>query len=357
VKVKVSYFRLRAVLVINRAVFMITVGAIVGFSSSTISSAPNPQCIFDPSGYFYLTGELPQPFEEFDNITLLEKNDGSDGAPAQGLYTRSQVYKFDALKRDEGSFEFTTATLNGVSYLFTGRFKYSCIFEASDALRKQPGPIAAEGKLLKLVNGAKAGEASVQFTYSPKPRAVENNVNAPYPSGRTDLFYAVLNGDLKQIRTLLMNGAGVNVRDREGMTPLALDIRSVPDDAKALVIARMLIAAGANVNLKDKTNTTPLMHAVYLFEDRHGEMVKLLLKAGADANAADDYGTTVLIHAIHAASQEAALIKNVMALIHAGARVNARNKLGQTALSIAVEAEDDNLIKRLKEAGARPAVE
>jgi hypothetical protein len=330
---------------------MITAGAIMALGASSTSGS---QCIFDPSGYFYPTGKLPQPFEEFDNITLREKSDGSEGAPAQGLYTRSEAYKFDALKRDEGSFEFTTATVNGVSYLFTGRFKYSCIFEEFDALREQAGVIAAEGKLLKLVNGAKVAETSVQFTYSPKPRDAQNKVNAPYPSGRTDLFYAVLKSDLENIRALLMKGAGVNVRDKEGMTPLALDIRLVPDDAKAVVIARMLIAAGADVNLKDKTETTPLMRAVYQFEDRNGEMVKLLLKAGADANAADDYGTTVLMHAIHAATQEAALIKNVRALIRASAQVNARNKLGQTALSIAIADEDDNLIKLLKEAGARP---
>jgi len=345
----VSYFRFHGLLLIICAVFMITAGAVVGLGASATSGS---QCIFDPSGYFYPMEKLAQPFEEFDNITLREEKDG--GAPGQGLYTRSQVYKFDSIKRDAGSFEFSTATVDGVSYLFTGRFNYPCIFEEFDALREEAGAIAAEGKLLKLVNGAKVAETSVRFTYSAKARAAQNNVNAPYPSGRTDLFYAVLKGDLENIRALLMKGAGVNVRDREGMTPLALDIRSVPDEAKAVVIARMLIAAGADVNLKDKTETTPLMRAVYQFEDRSGEMVKLLLKAGADANAADDYGTTVLMHAIHAATQEAALIKNVRALIRAGAQVNARNKLGQTALSIAVEDKDDNLIKLLKEAGARP---
>jgi ankyrin repeat protein len=80
----------------------------------------------------------------------------------------------------------------------------------------------------------------------------------------------------------------------------------------------------------------------------------VLLEAGADANAADNYGTTVLMHAVHAANQEAALIKNVRALIRAGAQVNARNKLGQTALSIAVEAQNGDLVNLLKQAGARP---
>lgn len=350
-----NYFRLRARLLINCAVFMITAGAVVGFSASISSTSPHPQCIFDPSGYFYPTGKLPQPFDEFDNITLRGTGGvGGGGTQGQGFYTRGQVYKFDAIKRDEGSFEFTTATIDGVSYSFIGQFKYTCIFEEFDALHNKPGAIAVEGKLLKLVDGAKVAETLVQFTYSPKPRALQNNVNAPYPSGRTELFYAVRRGDLVAVRALLERGADVNVRDKEGTTPLAFDISSVPDNAKALAIAGMLIRAGANVNLKDKSETTPLKLAVYQFEDRDGELVKLLLEAGADANAADDYGTTVLMHAIHAANQEAALIKNVRALILAGAQVNARNKLGQTALSIAAEDKNDKLIKLLKEAGARP---
>jgi ankyrin repeat protein len=331
---------------------MITADAIVGFSSPASLPAPNPQCIFDPRGYFYPTGKLPQPFEEFDNITLLETPRSVDSTPGQGLYARGQVYKFDAIKSDAGSFEFLTVAVNGVSYSFSGKFKYSCIFEEFYALHDSAGAIVAEGKLLKLVNGAKVAETSVQLTYSPKSRALQGNVNALYPSGRTELFYAVQRGDLAAIRDLLKRGADINVRDNEGTTPLAFNISSVSDQSKVLAIARMLIAAGAEVNLKDKTETTPLKLAVYQFEDHDGELVKLLLKAGADANAADDYGTTVLMHAVHAANQEAALIKNVRALILAGAQVNARNKLGQTALSIAAEDKNDNLIELLKKAGA-----
>ncbi|HKQ53848.1 MAG TPA: ankyrin repeat domain-containing protein [Pyrinomonadaceae bacterium] len=337
--------------------FLLLLITCVGVPIYAHASAPPPQCIFDPSGYFYPAGKLPQPFEEFDHLTLWEKRDDDDAedSPAQGVYTTlGRAYRFDAIKYSGGSFEFTTDAVNGVSYSFTGQFKYPCIFEEFHALGKRQGAIAAEGKLLKLSDGKTVAETLVQLTYSPKPSGSQNDLNAPYPSGRTDLFYAVRNGDLANIRDLLARGADVNVRDKGGMTPLALDIDEVPDEATATAIAKTLIAAGADVNLKDKTDTTPLQLAVYQFEDRKGELVRVLLEAGADANAADDYGTTVLMHAVHAANQEAALIKNVRALIRARADVNARNKLGQTALSIAAEDENAALVSLLKQAGARP---
>jgi ankyrin repeat protein len=340
---------------ITCAVLTIYASASAGRSASVSPHLPTPQCIFDPSGYFYAAGKLPQPFEEFDHLTLLEKRDDDEDSTGQGLYTgQGRVYRFDALKSSAGSFEFTTEAVNGVSYSFTGQFKYPCIFEEFDALSEKAGAIAAEGRLLKLVDGRTVAETLAQLTYSPKPSASRNAPNARYPSGRTELFYAVRKGDLERISDLLARGADVNARDREGVTPLAFDIDTVPDHATATAIARTLIGAGADVNLKDEMETTPLKLAVYQFEDRKGDLVRVLLEAGADANAADDYGTTVLMHAVHAANQEAALIKNVRALIRAGAEVNARNNLGQTALSIASEAQNDALINLLKQAGARP---
>src|SRR5215213_5188042 len=164
------------------SLFLITCAALtIHASASVLPLQPTPQCVFDPSGYFYPAGKLPQSFEEFDHLTLWDKRDNEKDSPGQGLSTaRGQLYKFDAIKQSGGSFEFTTDVVNGVGYSFTGQFKYPCIFEEFDVFSKKPGGIAVEGKLLKLVDGKTVAETLVQLTYSPKLSASQDDPNAPY---------------------------------------------------------------------------------------------------------------------------------------------------------------------------------
>ncbi len=352
VKMRKVFFRLRAAFLVKVGVVFITSISIGSVDAFVSYSMPPIQCPHDPSGYFYAKAKMPPTFEDFSHIAFRYKRSYDDAD--HRLYTnRGSVYKFAAVKWVDSSFEFTTAAVKGVRYSFTGRCYYVCIFEEFHADRK-PGDIAAEGNLIKFVDDKKVAETQVQFVYAPKPRTSKNDVNTPYPSGRTDLFYAVQKGDIARVRNLLGRGVNLNVRDKRGQTALAFGIDSLPDRARMLEIATILIAAGADVNLKDMTETTPLMLAVYEFEDKRGELVNLLLKAGADPNAKDDYDTTALMHAVHGATQVEELITNVKQMIRAGAQVNARNKLGQTALSIAIEAQKDDLIMLLKEAGAKP---
>lgn len=349
---KMKFLRLRANFAIRLVILCLSAFVSVGAAASP--GSPEPLCIFDPSGYFYAKQKLSEPFEDFDHLTLWQTSNERSGPANQGLYTnRGEVYNFDSIESSDSSFTFVTDTVNGVSYSYTGHFQYYCIFEEFTALYEAPGIVAAEGTLVKLVKSEKVAETPLLLFYSPKPHALKDDVNASYPSGRTELFYAIRKTDIPKVSDLLKRGARVNVKDNEGATPLTFDIQSVAPP-NALTIARMLIAAGADVNLKNKRQTTALKLAVYQFEDKEGDLVKLLLSAGADVNAADDFGTTVLMHAVNAANAEAALIKNVGALIRAGAQVNARNKLGQSPLSIAIASRNTRQIQLLEQAGAKP---
>ena len=339
-----SRFRgIRAISLVSRMMLIIAASAIV-FPHKAVS-----QCPFDPSGYFYAKETPTVGFEDFDHLTLWDKREKSDPSPRPGVYTRlGEVYEFRVLQN--WPFEFTTATVNGISYSFTGKFRMVCIFE--EEVRAHPDEVFAEGQMLKFENGEKIAESPVRFTYSPKLRKLKDDVNGLYPSGRTDLIYAVIEKDITKLRDLLARGAKVNVRDESGKTALAY-IRNSSENAQALEIARALIAAGAYVNLKDSIGMTVLMDAAYKYGDKDGKLLKMLLAAGAEANAKDNYGTTVLMHAVHAATVDSALISNVKTLIRAKARVNKRNSLGQTALSIAIKSKGKELINVLKRAGAR----
>jgi uncharacterized protein len=313
------------------------------------TSEVHAQCAFNPSGHFYSKISLPAEFADFDHLTLWESKNEPDVSLRPGLYTRAQLFGFARTNRI-APFEFSTAQLNGTSYSFSGSFHLVCIFE--EEFRRHAGEVFLEGKLVKLENGRQVAETPVQFLYSPVLRDAPPNVNARFPSGRTELFYVTVEENFSRMRTLLSQGANPNLADDAGKTPLIAAIKFV-DDEKAGTAVQILISGGADVNIADQRGMTPLMYAGYLFEDKRGTVVSKLLAAHANVNAADADGTTVLMHVIHGATQVAALIRNVSAIVQAGADVNARNSLGQTALSIAQSEEDEKIIALLKRAGAK----
>src|SRR5262245_851364 len=89
-------------------------------------------------------------------------------------------------------------------------------------------------------------------------------------------------------------------------------------------VVKKLLASGANVNMKTKDGSTPLINASL---NGHTEVVKALLGAGADINAKDMASRTALLQAARYVH-----IETMEALIAAGADVNAKNNDGRTAV-------------------------
>ncbi|KAL2078560.1 hypothetical protein ACEWY4_026245 [Coilia grayii] len=102
--------------------------------------------------------------------------------------------------------------------------------------------------------------------------------------GCTALHWTTDGGHLPILEHILQDGGKVDVRDRvSNWTPL-MRVSAVSGDAK---MAAVLIRAGADVNVRDRDGKTPLMVAVL---NNHEELVKLLLENGADRQAKNKFG-------------------------------------------------------------------
>lgn len=151
------------------------------------------------------------------------------------------------------------------------------------------------------------------------------------------------------LKMLIGAGASIDVVIVNQWTPLTMVVNQFKT-AAALQIIRLLINEGANVNYKNKDGMTPLMLAVK--NSTMGcseEVVKMLLINGkADVDARTKLGDTALLFAvmnygIHSSK------KTIKMLLAAGADVTIENHAGLTAWSIAEKfpAVDSKRLRRM----------
>lgn len=139
----------------------------------------------------------------------------------------------------------------------------------------------------------------------------------------TELFNAVLAGDVAKVSGLLKSGADCNTTNDEGASLLMLAA-----GAGHLAMVDMLLMAGAKVDATDARGWTPLMKALFNYEQNRGfpDVVSSLIDAGADIEHQVSYGTRPLM--IAAGYGEAAVVDVLLA---AGADTGAMNEGGRTA--------------------------
>lgn len=198
------------------------------------------------------------------------------------------------------------------------------------------------------------------------------DVNARSRDGLTPLIMASLKGKTAVVELLVEHGADVNAQDNNGWTPLAyaLDRSTVSAIVKRLkykfrsmssdqavfmhysylapkfdnIIAKLLISNGADVTHIYALDMTPLLSAVFSGND---EIVELLLTKGANVNEKDSDGYSPLMCA---AMQGYSNI--VKLLIEHGADVNSTNNYGISVLTMASGKKDPSTMQLLRDKGA-----
>jgi ankyrin repeat protein len=189
--------------------------------------------------------------------------------------------------------------------------------------------VSRVGNLLRLV-GVLAATAVLAAATSPPSSTIAD---------------AAMKGDLAKVRTLISEGASVNVAQGDGMT--ALHWAAERGDA---AMAEVLIRSHASLRAVTRIGGYTPLHIAS--KSGNAAVVKALLQAGSDPNAMTAAGASALHLAAGAGNSEA-----VTALLDRGANVNAREaEWGQTPLIFAAEYNRAAAVRVLLKRGADASI-
>jgi len=143
-------------------------------SFETVDEPPMPKTLkdeaetkFDAEGYYYISGDVPKGFEDFENFNVTNKNYKSEDeaeygkliAP-EGYVQTKKEFKFRKISIGNGQIQFETERIKGISYTFSGQFTETrnFIYLESEAVEK-----VLEGNLIKKRSGKKIAETQAAF--------------------------------------------------------------------------------------------------------------------------------------------------------------------------------------------------
>lgn len=121
---------------------------------------------FYPDGDYYLIGDLPKAFRDFDYLTVnankheAEKDGTSSWKPmvTEGFIFTKTKFKFVRISINNRQISFETEKVNGVSYKFTG------VYPKEDfSLNDGEDYIALQGRLTKFKDGKKIATIKAKF--------------------------------------------------------------------------------------------------------------------------------------------------------------------------------------------------
>jgi ankyrin repeat protein len=180
---------------------------------------------------------------------------------------------------------------------------------------------------------------------------VESGVDVNYQDpqyGSTALMLACNYGFIEMAKFLLDNGAKVNIQAQNGATALTGAAQ------QSLELVKLLLDKKADVRLKTEEGNTAFTYSIMgvLSGSMTTEVAELLLEKGANVDEAPDKGGaagyTCLMMA--ARNNNPDLVKF---LASKGANLNVASQDGATPLSLAEKEDNQEMIKLLKDLGAK----
>jgi len=188
------------------------------------------------------------------------------------------------------------------------------------------------------------------------------NINIRGENNETALVSAAREGRLDMALYLIDSGASLDPQDKDGDTALAHAVRG-----GHVAIAARLIACGADITIENKDGQKPLDAAlksgipalVALFEQPLKDLLARIPSADAvdtlrprglsPPPVADPFGDTMLTWAARAGQENV-----VRAMIQSGADIRQRNRAGHTARDVAQGAGHISIVEMLEKAEHLP---
>ena len=261
------------------------------------------------------------------------------------------------------------------------RTRLALVSVAAFALFAVLAPVCrAEGDLLALAS-QQYGSAELNQAFKTALDAEKGSLDAIHDAdGLTPLHWACRQSHHEMVALLLVRGAGTNVADARGYTPLFYTMARSSDEA--VLIRRLLVLKGANVNARARDGTTPLVQAVQadnpdaarflLSLDANPQTAQALAEASADprmirtferalaeteAQAEENATPPAGVPLPKDALQQAAKlgdVKTIRKVLAAGADINALDEKGIGAIHRAVEGARPEAVFYLLLHGANP---